>query len=35
MAQAQADILNHPSVQRLIQEYDAKIIPGTLRLIDH
>ena len=35
MAQAEADILNHPSVQRLIQEYDAKIIPGTLRLLDH
>ena len=35
MAQAEADILNHPSVQRLIKEYDAKIIPGTLRLLDH
>jgi DNA polymerase-3 subunit gamma/tau len=35
MAQAEADILNHPSVQRLINEYDAKIIPGTLRLLDH
>ena len=35
MAQAEADILNHPSVQRLIHEYDAKIIPGTLRLLDH
>ena len=35
MAQAEADILNHPSVQRLMNEYDAKIIPGTLRLIDH
>ena len=35
MAQAEADILNHPSVQRLIQDYDAKIIPGTLRLLDH
>jgi DNA polymerase-3 subunit gamma/tau len=35
MSQAQADILNHPSVQRLINEYDAKIIPGTLRLLDH
>ena len=35
MAQAEADILNHPSVQRLMQEYDAKIIPGTLRLLDH
>ncbi len=35
MAQAEADILNHPSVQRLMNEYDAKIIPGTLRLLDH
>ena len=35
MAQAEADILSHPSVQRLIQKYDAKIIPGTLRLLDH
>jgi DNA polymerase-3 subunit gamma/tau len=35
MAQAEADILNHPSVQRLIKDYDAKIIPGTLRLLDH
>ncbi len=35
MAQAEADILNHPSVQHLIQNYDAKIIPGTLRLLDH
>jgi DNA polymerase-3 subunit gamma/tau len=35
MAQAQADILNHPIVQRLIKDYDAKIIPGTLRLLDH
>ena len=35
MAQAEADILNHPSVQRLMSEYDAKIIPGTLRLLDH
>ena len=35
MAQAEADILNHPSVQRLINEFDAKIIPGTLRLFDH
>jgi DNA polymerase-3 subunit gamma/tau len=35
MAQAQVDILNHPSVQRLIKDYDAKIIPGTLRLLDH
>ena len=35
MAQAEADIHNHPSVQRLMNEYDAKIIPGTLRLLDH
>jgi len=35
MAQAQSDILNHPSVQHLIKEYDAKIVPGTLRLLDH
>jgi DNA polymerase-3 subunit gamma/tau len=35
LAQAEADILNHPSVQHLIQTYDAKIIPGTLRLLDH
>ncbi len=35
LAQAEADILNHPSVQRLMNEYDAKIIPGTLRLLDH
>ena len=35
MAQAEADILNHPSVKRLMNEYDAKIIPGTLRLLDH
>jgi len=35
MAQAQSDILNHPSMQHLIKEYDAKIIPGTLRLLDH
>ena len=35
MAQAEADILNHPSVQRLMNAYDAKIIPGTLRLLDH
>jgi DNA polymerase-3 subunit gamma/tau len=35
MAQAEEDILNHPSVQRLMNEYDAKIIPGTLRLLDH
>jgi len=35
MAQAEADILNHPSVQRLMNEYDAKIVPGTLRLLDH
>lgn len=35
MTQAQADILNHPSVQRLIKDYDAKIVPGTLRLLDH
>jgi DNA polymerase-3 subunit gamma/tau len=35
MAQAEADILNHPSVLRLMNEYDAKIIPGTLRLLDH
>jgi DNA polymerase-3 subunit gamma/tau len=35
MAQAQSDILNHSSMQHLIKEYDAKIIPGTLRLLDH
>ena len=35
MAQAQSDILNHPSMQHLIKEYDAKIVPGTLRLLDH
>ena len=35
MAQAEADILNHPSVQRLMNEYDAQIIPGTLRRLDH
>ena len=35
MAQAESDILNHPSVQHLIKQYDAKIVPGTLRLLDH
>jgi len=35
MAQAENDILNHPSVQHLIKQYDAKIVPGTLRLLDH
>jgi DNA polymerase-3 subunit gamma/tau len=35
MAQAESDILNHPSVQHLIKHYDAKIVPGTLRLLDH
>ena len=32
---AEAAILNDPDIQKLIQEYDAKIIPGTLRLLDH
>lgn len=35
MAQAESDILNHSSVQHLIKQYDAKIVPGTLRLLDH
>ena len=35
MAQAEAEILNHPTVQHLIQKYDAKMIPGSLRLLDH
>lgn len=35
LAQAEADILNHPSVQSWITSYDAKIVPGSIRLLDH
>ena len=35
LAQAEADILNHPSVQSWITNYDAKIVPGSIRLLDH